>query len=266
MKKILCFLLCGLLTFPLSSCFQSYENDEINTPERQTETTLDTTEPQTEESSEIFQEETTQEIKPVEYLGANTHTPLIPAPSKGIAYISREDGTCYVSGIGSCTDTTVVIPGISPEGDIVTSIGKAAFQNCNTVTEMVLPSSIMTVGSYAFSGCSALVSINIPGSVISIGKYAFEKCTLLTEITLPDSLKYLGEFAFSFCLKLERVTISSNVESIGIDIFYDCSKLKAVTYGGTKQQWILLSINSQFACISGYKVICSDGEMRFPKG
>ena len=41
--------------------------------------------------------------------------------SAGLLYTSNSDGTCYVSGIGTCTDTDIVIPDISPAGDVVAS-------------------------------------------------------------------------------------------------------------------------------------------------
>ena len=40
-------------------------------------------------------------------------------PSVGLAYTSNSDGSCYVSGIGSCTDKQIKIPATSPDGDTV---------------------------------------------------------------------------------------------------------------------------------------------------
>ena len=39
-----------------------------------------------------------------------------------------------VSGIGSCTDTDLVIPPISPDGDMVVGIDSDAFAYCTTLT------------------------------------------------------------------------------------------------------------------------------------
>ena len=46
--------------------------------------------------------------------------------SEGLAYASNGDGTCSVIGIGTCTDTDVVIPK-TYNGENVTGIGDEAF-------------------------------------------------------------------------------------------------------------------------------------------
>ena len=43
-----------------------------------------------------------------------------PKYSEGLKFTSNGDGTCSVSGIGTCTDTEIVIPPVSPMGDAVT--------------------------------------------------------------------------------------------------------------------------------------------------
>ena len=48
-------------------------------------------------------------------------------PSEGLEFTSNGDGTCYVAGIGECTDTDIVIPEVSPTGDVVIAIGTYAF-------------------------------------------------------------------------------------------------------------------------------------------
>ena len=74
--------------------------------------------------------------------------------SEGLEFTRSGDRTYYtVTGIGSCTDTELVIPG----------------------THQGLP--VREIGDYAFSGCSGLESITIPEGVTAIGVAAFSHCS-----------------------------------------------------------------------------------------
>ena len=149
----------------------------------------------------------------------DTYVPALG--SIGLKFTSNGDGTCYVSGIGTCTDTDVVSPSVSPDGDSVTSIGWSAFEDCTSLT-----------------------SIEIPDSVTSIDRYAFSGCTSLTSVTIPDSVTSIGSSAFFGCTSLTSVTIGNSVTSIGTSAFYYCISLKDVYYTGTQEQWQKISISS----------------------
>ena len=188
-------------------------------------------------------------------------------PSVGLALVSHGNGTCYVSGIGTCTDTDIVIPSVSPAGDSVVGIGSNAFGNCSTLAAVMIPSSVTSIGSRAFQYCSSLTSITIPASVTSIGDYAFYNCGSLESITLPfvgatlngtgnthfgyifgassyssnssyvpKSLKTvvitggtsIGSSAFRGCSSLTSITIPASVTSIDDDVFGYCSSLTTI--------------------------------------
>ena len=106
-------------------------------------------------------------------------------PSEGLLFASYYYDDCIVSGIGSCTDTVIVIPSVSPDGKNVIGIGSNAFYGCTALTEITIPNSIEEIGTYALCGCSGLTSVIIPDSVNSIGFAAFNSCTGLTSITIP---------------------------------------------------------------------------------
>ncbi|MBQ8416262.1 MAG: hypothetical protein IJX13_05120, partial [Clostridia bacterium] len=65
--------------------------------------------------------------------------------SRGLEFVSNEDGTCYVSGIGTCTDKDIVIPYTSPSGDKVMGIGVHAFLDCTDLTSVTIPSSVTSI-------------------------------------------------------------------------------------------------------------------------
>ena len=182
--------------------------------------------------------------------------------SKGLEFMSNGDGTCYVSGLGTCTDTDIIIPKTSPEGDKVTEIG--LLHNCKDITSVIIPDSVMRIGYYAFKDCTGLTSITIPDSVTSIGNFAFSGCTavkdlhissieawlkadilshpfgssrsteknlyingrIVTEINIPNDFTSIGNDAFAGCTGLTSVTIPDSVTSIGKYAFYGCSAMK----------------------------------------
>ena len=105
-------------------------------------------------------------------------------------------------------DQTTIIP------DSVTSIGYAAFRNCDALTSITIPNSVTSIGNEAFARCNKLTSITIPNSVTSIGVYAFYDCHTLTSITIPNSVTSIGNGAFAGCNKLTSVTIGNSANNI----------------------------------------------------
>ena len=55
-------------------------------------------------------------------------------------------------------------------------IGWYAFDDCNELTSITIPNSVISIGDYAFYHCSSLISVEIPNSVIHIGYCAFSHC------------------------------------------------------------------------------------------
>lgn len=68
----------------------------------------------------------------------------------------------------------------------VTSIGRAAFQNCTSLANVILPSTLTEIKSYAFYYCP-LTSITIPEGVTVIEGYAFVK-PLFTRLVIPSTV------------------------------------------------------------------------------
>ena len=140
-----------------------------------------------------------------------------------VANLSQDQTTLTISGTGEMKDwdyenysnipwfnnystkiTTVKI------NQGVTSIGRAAFKSCSSLSRIELPSSVTSIGYAAFSDCSSLSSITIPSSVTSIGGYAFYKCSSLSSITIPSSVTSIGDYALLECSSLSSITVDSN--------------------------------------------------------
>ena len=182
-------------------------------------------------------------------------------PSEGLAFTLNSDQQSYsVTGIGTCTDTDIIIP--STYNDLsVTNIGNSAFGYRTSLTSIVIPDSVTNIGKWAFYDCTSLTSIEIPDSVTSIGGSAFSGCTSLTSIevdtnnqnyksidgnlyskdgttlikyaigktdtsfTIPDSVTSIGGGAFWGCDSITSVEMGDSVKIIGGDAFSRCTSL-----------------------------------------
>ena len=111
----------------------------------------------------------------------------------------------------------------------VTSIGKSAFEKCESLTSITIPNSVTSIESQAFRDCINLTIITIPNSVTSIGDHAFYDCTSLTNITIPDGVTSIGFSAFARCTSLTSITIPSSVTSIVDSEFERCESLTNIT-------------------------------------
>jgi hypothetical protein len=87
----------------------------------------------------------------------------------------------------------------------VTTIGKAAFSFCKSLTEIKIPDGVTEIGLWAFYECKSLKEIKIPDGVTEIGDRAFYACRSLKEITIPYGLKKLGDEVLDGCTSLEKI-------------------------------------------------------------
>ena len=121
---------------------------------------------------------------------------------------------------------------------------QAAFMDCQTLKEVVLPDGILTIGSAAFGYCLGLTEISIPESVTRINYYALWGCGNLTAITIPDSVTIIDDFAFDGCEKLTSIVIPDSVTEVGESAFEYCSSLTTVYYTGSEAEWEQIEIGS----------------------
>ena len=115
------------------------------------------------------------------------------------------------------------------KGYVVTTIGEEAFEDCDSLTSVIIPDSVTTIGTGAFESCSSLKSITIPNSVTTIEKTVFQGCNSLKSVAIPNSITAIGYRTFFGCTSLESVTIPNSVTTIGQEVFYNCNSLTSVT-------------------------------------
>lgn len=144
-------------------------------------------------------------------------------------------------------------------------IGERAFRDCNKLTSIFLPASVVSIDEYAFQNCSNLTSLVLSSHIVSINWRAFSGCNSLkdvrfyidedletylekghpyiginagiqyflnnqkiTSLDIPSGVTSIGSYAFASCKELEDLHIPSSVTSIGTSAFSGCSGLTSL--------------------------------------
>ncbi len=180
-----------------------------------------------------------------------------------------KDNRCYSSYSGALFDKDghILLAGYSLVHNgqcmiprCVKIIGRSAFNNCKSLSEVIIPDSVTEIRSWAFDCCYSLCNVVIPDSVTEIDNTAFRGCThayfkvgkdnrcyssdsgelfdndghiLLAGYSLvhngkcmiPGCVKIIGGCAFIGCKSLSEIIIPDSVTKIGSLTFCGCSSL-----------------------------------------
>ncbi len=178
--------------------------------------------------------------------------------SKGLKFTSNGDGTCSLTGIGSCTDNDIIIPSVSPSGDRVTAISAQAFYSCSELDSVRMPDSVTSIGEDAFYYCTFLQTVVLSNNITSLGDGIFSGCINLqynqldgfsyigseqnpylvlveandktkTEYEVNEKTVFISNHAFASCSNATNFVIGDQVVSIGSCAFQRCSSLVSIT-------------------------------------
>lgn len=151
--------------------------------------------------------------------------------SEGLAFEELENGTLKVVGIGTCTDTDLIIPN-EHNGKRVAEIAEKAFENNATIKYVTIPATVsgisVKIGKSAFVRCSSLESVFVDCSVI-IDDTAFSQCYNLKSAKL-SKCQTIGKYSFGYCGNLKKVDfVTEFPTTIGDYAFYSCSSLESIS-------------------------------------
>lgn len=175
--------------------------------------------------------------------------------------LNSDDVSYSVTGKGTITTNDIVIPNIY-QGKPVTNIDTSAFYECDKITSITIPNSVVCISVSAFQGCTSLTNINIPSSITKIDRYAFNGCSqlknvyitdisawcniefdsnyanpliyaqnlylndeLVTDLIIPNNVTLIKNYAFTGCVNISNITIPTSVINIGMNAFSKCRSL-----------------------------------------
>ena len=154
---------------------------------------------------------------------------------KGLIFKKQKTGDVegyFVSGIGECTDTVVILP-TEYEGLKVIGVAANAFKKSN-ITEVYLPEGITDIKHHAFAGCTTLKYVKLPDSVTEMGSNTFEGCESLEKVYIGKGITVIPLNAFNGCKSLEAVLLEdTNVTYVGDNAFYGCEGMIKLTLGNS---------------------------------
>ena len=124
------------------------------------------------------------------------------------------------------------------------TLGNGAFAECMQLREVVLPTA-QAIGKDAFYNCTSLTNLKLPSKTLQyLGDCAFEGCTQLTKVdfllyndngsqdlTGSVPLRYIGNHLFRGCMALSEMQFPNGYvekDPLDIDMFEGCTSLQKV--------------------------------------
>ena len=149
--------------------------------------------------------------------------------------LNQQTGVLSIHGEGDM-DNTSSVPWSTYKKDIktvvmdetVTSIRDNAFDNCENLTTIQVPSNVHYIGRFAFA-FSSIKSIRIPDNVTTIKSNTFRQCYQLNNVVIGKNVTKIEQSAFYYCASLKTITLPEKVDSIAHQAFYYCLNMESLT-------------------------------------
>jgi len=97
------------------------------------------------------------------------------------------------------------------EDSNITCIGEKCFIDCDLITQVILPDTVVEIKDEAFNTCEDLEYVYLPEGLQRIGQEAFDICDELAYVYVPDSVTHMSVYAFDDCPRL-IISIPSHLE------------------------------------------------------
>lgn len=159
----------------------------------------------------------------VKSIGSGTKArPFIPANVNSYTSIKFPDTLTEINDYAFYANTAfvrLVVPAT------VSNIGNFAFYDFDNLSNVKITTT--SIGAAAFGNCDGLIEVLVDGSS-SIGKVAFAECTNLTKLTIGGDTG-IGKSAFANDSKINAINLKDlNRSKIEAYAFKDCTSIKEV--------------------------------------
>ena len=159
-------------------------------------------------------------------------------------YYSANNGVLYNKAQTSLIRVPAGYSGSYSIPETVTSVASDAFQNCTSLTSIVVPSSVTSLPNGVFASCTSLQSITLPyvggsatsnqylGYIFGASSYSQNSSNVpssLKEVVVNNGCTSIASNAFYGCSSITEVVVSDGVVSIGSAAFCGCSSLVSLT-------------------------------------
>lgn len=102
-----------------------------------------------------------------------------------------------------------------PEG--ATLIPGGFVQECQELTEFIMPNSIVEIGDRAFFYCEKLQELKLSSNLKSIGESGLSCCRRLKTISFPPTLETLGERSCLYWINIENIYCAAKTPPVCLD-------------------------------------------------
>ena len=166
-----------------------------------------------------------------------------PKPSEGLSFMFTTTGYA-VTGMGSCTDTRLVIPAYYDYQPVI-AIASNALRDAD-IDSVYIPATVEEIGELSFPSFSITEVVFAPGSRLKIiGESAFYG-SKFTSIVLPEGLEVIEDGAFHSCDYLQKIIFPSTLREIGKNAFRYCQSINQVVIKDMAS-WCSISFENNYA-------------------
>lgn len=134
-----------------------------------------------------------------------------------------------------------------PENSVLNTIGYAAFYQCTSLKEFIMPNTVNTLSTSTdydytwyndikyfycrtFYGCSSLQKLHFSDLLSVINYETCYGCTSLTDLKLPANLRSISPYAFGDNYSLSKVDFPKSLTEISNYAFSHCGNLRKVHF------------------------------------